>query len=90
MLLPVRTLGRDEAGGRLASGLDGAGGQAGSAEGSGNGNHFGGGGVWEGRWNWGWNEGAMDEVGVVRENGRSAGKIGRRAHSGAWVLTKAR
>lgn len=59
----VHTLGRDEAGGRLASGLDGAGGQAGGAEGAGNGNHFGGG-VWceGGEMDWGWNEPAMDEV----------------------------
>jgi hypothetical protein len=47
----LHTLGRDEAGGRLASGLDRAGGQAGSAEGSSNGNHGDGGFVMgERRW----------------------------------------
>ena len=37
--LEMHTLRRDVAGGRHASGLDGAGGQAGGAEGSSDGNH---------------------------------------------------
>lgn len=39
VMVDGRTLGGHEAGGRLASGLDRAGGQAGGAEGSSDGNH---------------------------------------------------